>query len=247
MLHRRIEGQGVDDVLVVFDEECSHRTGYRLDGRIEKLSALFAPHGGIGDGKCEPIQRAALTLDGGNDELHREQGSHREEVEHVVDGGAREGALEHNAVAGLAHGHDGVGDGGADVGAHDDRDRRLHFQLIRADQTDYDGRARGGGLHHDRGKDARHEARDWVGDHCEHIARTFARQALEGVSQQLQTEKEQVKARESSEDAEKDTWPAPRLLRLGCALLLLTLLSHWHPLTEKGCGRPEESLSRIRP
>lgn len=32
------------------------------------------------------------------------------------------------AVTGLHEGHDGVGDGGADVGAHDDGDGRAHFQ-----------------------------------------------------------------------------------------------------------------------
>ena len=54
--------------------------------------------------------------------FHRQQDEHRQPVEHVMDGGATEGTSEFVTVAGLGHGDDGIGDGGADVGAHDNED-----------------------------------------------------------------------------------------------------------------------------
>ena len=60
--------------------------------------------------------------------LYRQQDDHRQPVKHVVDGGATEGTSEFVTVAGLGHGDDGIGDGGADVGAHDNEDGGLHWQ-----------------------------------------------------------------------------------------------------------------------
>mmetsp|Transcript_58905 Transcript_58905/g.189435 ORF Transcript_58905/g.189435 Transcript_58905/m.189435 type:complete len:260 (-) Transcript_58905:206-985(-) len=167
---RLSQGQSVDDVLVVGDDDFRHRGGHGLDGRLEEVLALRAAHEAVRDGLGDPVERAALALHGVDDLLEGQEAGDREEVEHVVDGGAGEGALQLQPLPGLAHGDDGVGHGGADVRAHDDGDAGLDGDLVRAHEPHHDGRARGGGLHHDRGQDARHEARDGVLDGREHAA-----------------------------------------------------------------------------
>ena len=62
------------------------------------------------------------------DPLYGEQAEHGQPVEHIMYGGASECAPELVAVRGVAQGHDGVGDGGADVGAHHHEDGWPHWQ-----------------------------------------------------------------------------------------------------------------------
>mmetsp|Transcript_139630 Transcript_139630/g.389469 ORF Transcript_139630/g.389469 Transcript_139630/m.389469 type:complete len:260 (+) Transcript_139630:1121-1900(+) len=150
------EGQGPDDVPVAPDEEHCQRVGDHLNGRLEDVGLPLASHRSVGDGFRDPVQRATLPLDRSNNDLQREHAGDRQPVEHVVNGGASEGTLELDAVAALAQGHDGAGDGRPDVRAQDYRDAGLHGDPVRTHQTHHDGHAGGGGLHHDGGEDASH-------------------------------------------------------------------------------------------
>mmetsp|Transcript_45511 Transcript_45511/g.131837 ORF Transcript_45511/g.131837 Transcript_45511/m.131837 type:complete len:250 (+) Transcript_45511:977-1726(+) len=141
---RQPQGQAADDVLVVGEEELRHGAGDLLDGRGKELARLLPARDAVGDGLREPVQRAAFALYGADDDLYGQQHRHRKVVEHVVDRGPREGALQVEPVPGLAHGDDGVGHGGADVRAHDDGDACFHRYLIRPHQAHHDGGARGG-------------------------------------------------------------------------------------------------------
>lgn len=75
--------------------------------------------------------------------LHDQEGEGRQPVDHVVHISAGERLPELFPVPGLGEGHDDVGDGGSDVGAHDHGDGGL-YRGPRRHQAHNDG-GRGGG------------------------------------------------------------------------------------------------------
>mmetsp|Transcript_78341 Transcript_78341/g.175179 ORF Transcript_78341/g.175179 Transcript_78341/m.175179 type:complete len:225 (+) Transcript_78341:1060-1734(+) len=129
------EREGADDILVVGDDQLRHGARDGLDRRGEQLPGLVAADYPVGDALGEPVEHPTLALDSSDDQLQGEQREDRQEVEHVVDSGAREAGLELGPVADEAHRDDGVGHGGADVRAHDDWDARLDGDLVGAHEA----------------------------------------------------------------------------------------------------------------
>ena len=93
--------------------------------------------------------------------------------------GGGEPAAQVVLVREVAHGDDGVGDGGADVGAHNHEHRRVHGELVRAHEGDDDGGGGGRGLHEHGGEDADHDAADGVVHDVEHLGGVLAAEQLE--------------------------------------------------------------------
>ena len=96
----------------------------------------------VGDQTGSARQRPGRQLDG-------QQHHDRQQVEHVVAGGDREGAPQLVAVSEVAEGGEGVGHRGAHIGAHHHRDRALEGErgLGSGDQSHDQGAGDGGALH----------------------------------------------------------------------------------------------------
>ena len=124
-----------------------------------------------------------------------------------MDGGAGEGALELVTVAEVAHGDDGVGDGGADVGSHDHVDGLLDLDGPGADEGDDDGGGGRGGLEENGAENTNHEGGDGVGVGAEDGAGGTAADDLGGRSEQLQAEEEEVQEEAKDDEADEDDAP----------------------------------------
>ena len=78
-----------------------------------------------------------------------------------MDGGTGKGTFVFCWVGGVAKGHNGVRDGGANVGSHDDENCLTDRHDTAPDQTDDNRSRRRRRLHHDGGEDPNHET--WKG------------------------------------------------------------------------------------
>ena len=94
-------------------------------------------------------------------------------------GGGGEAAAEVIRVREVAHGHDGVGDRGTDVGTHDHEDGDVDGELIGTNHGDNDGGSGRGRLDEHGGEHTNQEGRDWVVRDIEHLGRVLASEELE--------------------------------------------------------------------
>lgn len=96
-----------------------HLVGQRSNDRLDRSGPLLVVSNLVGGhGFREGKKEASGDLQG-------EKNGNREEVEHIVDGGSGESALELVSVAEVSHRNNGVRHGSADVGSHDDKDGKL--------------------------------------------------------------------------------------------------------------------------
>ena len=108
-------------------------------------------------------------------------------VEHVMHIGAGEGSSELLTLASLGESHEDVGDGGADVCAHHERDGLLDGEQLGSDHRDEDGGRGGGRLHEHRHQHADQAARHLVVEHlvvAEDLSRLLAAEQPEAVRQE---------------------------------------------------------------
>ena len=192
------DGDLLDEVLVGLDDAVAEGGNDLLDGTdplVALLEGLVGEHG-LG----EVVEVSGGSLEGEEDEDGKE-------VEHVVDGGTGEGTLELVAVAEVAHGNDGVGDGGTDVGTHDHVDGLTDLDGTSTDEGDDDGGGGRGGLKKDGGKDTDHEGGDGVGLTAEDGTGGTSANDLGGGTEELQTQKEEVKEEAKDADADEDDAP----------------------------------------
>ena len=192
------DGDLLDKVLVGLDDAVAEGRNDLLDGAFPLVALLESLVGEHGLG--EAVKVAGGGLEGEEDEDGKE-------VEHVVDGGAGEGTLELVAVAEMAHGNDGVGDGGTDVGTHDHVDGLTDLDGASTDEGDDDGGGGRGGLKEDGGKDTDHEGGDGVGLTAEDGTGGTSADDLGGRAEELQTEKEEVEEEAKDDDADEDDAP----------------------------------------
>lgn len=107
-------------------------SGGPLDGRRndldEALEGALVLETGAGEPPEEIGDEGRGPRQGPGGDLDRQQHGDRQQVEHVVAGGHREGPTQLLPIPEVAEGGEGVGDGGAHIGAHDHRDRALEGQ-----------------------------------------------------------------------------------------------------------------------
>mmetsp|Transcript_8775 Transcript_8775/g.25241 ORF Transcript_8775/g.25241 Transcript_8775/m.25241 type:complete len:347 (-) Transcript_8775:571-1611(-) len=141
---------GVDDLLVGLEDLGAYGRNVAFDGTLPAVAVVRV--GAQRQGGRNPAQVPREDLDG-------QEHGHGHEVEKVVNGGTRKGQFELFRIPEVAERNHGVGDGRADVGAHDHEDGLLDRddRILGADQPDDDGRRRRRRLQHDRGESADHD------------------------------------------------------------------------------------------
>ena len=185
-------GDVLDKVLVSLDHLGSERPDNLLNRSLPLgafVEGLFREHG---SGQVEEV--SSRSLEGKED-------YHSKEVEHVVNGGTGEGALELVSVSKVTHGNNGVRDGSTDVGSHDHIDGLADTNRSGSHKGDNDGGGCGRGLKKYGSEDANHEGRNRVGVLAEDLSGSASSDYLGGISKKIKAEEEEVEEENDSSEA----------------------------------------------
>mmetsp|Transcript_11500 Transcript_11500/g.24262 ORF Transcript_11500/g.24262 Transcript_11500/m.24262 type:complete len:241 (-) Transcript_11500:84-806(-) len=141
------------------------------------------------------------------DDFEREENSHTQQVEDVMNSGSGKGALQLGTVSHLTHRHDCVGHGSSDVGSHDEVNTRIDRNGLGTNQTHYDRGSRRRTLNQSRGQLSNHQPRHGVGIIAHQSTGLASSQHLGCASHEFQRDQEEVKEEESRACPDEDLAP----------------------------------------
>ena len=166
--------------------------------------------------------------------FHRKQDDDGHQVEEVVHRGPGEGPLELGAAVHRGHGHQGVGDGGAHVGTHDDGDGHLHRKCSPGHHADHDRGRAGRALDQGGGQQPDHQTDDRGGGVGDQDLAGLLEHHLERLAEQGDGEQEYVKQRQKNQNIEQNGGNTGRLGNFG-----------GHGSLEVGHGTPEMAIKNV--
>mmetsp|Transcript_11502 Transcript_11502/g.24270 ORF Transcript_11502/g.24270 Transcript_11502/m.24270 type:complete len:204 (-) Transcript_11502:99-710(-) len=141
------------------------------------------------------------------DDLEREENSHTQQVEQIVNSGSGKGTLQLGSIRHLTHRHDCVCYGSSDVGSHDEVNTRIDRNGLGTNQTHYDRGSRRRTLNQSRGQLSNHQPRHGVGIIAHQSTGLASSQHLGCASHEFQRDQEEVKEEESRACPDEDLAP----------------------------------------
>jgi hypothetical protein len=199
-------GNLLDHILVSLEHTSSKRRNNLLEGTspLVTLGNTVGKHG-LGE-----------VVEVSTDKLKGKEDGNRQKVEKIMDGGTSKGTLELISRSHLSHGDDSVGNGGTNVGSHDEVDARPDRDGLGSNKGDNNRGGSGRTLNQGGGKLTNHKGGNGVGLITQQSTGGAPSKDLGGVSEEFQTEEDEVEEEEGSAGTHEDHAPAFGIVDTAC-------------------------------